>query len=96
MAEELRLTFWGICGATRIDRSSLTKSSAASVIRFAVGARLDHMQRGDAFGVAVAFRQASVDEKGIAVLHQRMKTPAISNIIGPSRRRSGSLSTVEG
>lgn len=34
--------------------------------------RLDHMERGDTFGVAVGFRQQSSTKSGVAVLHQRM------------------------
>lgn len=38
----------------------------------AVGARRDHIQSGDAFGMDVRGSQAGVDEQRVAVLHQRM------------------------
>jgi hypothetical protein len=37
-----------------------------------VGAWLDHMQRRNPLGVAIGRRQTGVDQKAVAVLHQRM------------------------
>ena len=51
-----------------------------------VGARLDHVQRRDPLRVAVGLGQTSVDDKAVAVLHQRVAHEAeLGLLAGPLR-----------
>ena len=49
-----------------------------------IGARLDHVQRGDALSMAVRRRQAGVDEERMTVFHQSMADEAeLGFLAGP-------------